>query len=843
ATATDPGIATNGDQIEATADAEWAGAAAPDAMLKLVVAASSDTTDGVLLAALYSVDHNVAPILNVSYSACEAGLSSSGNAFVNNMWQQAAAEGITVLVSAGDSGGAACDDPTASVATSGAAVNGMASTPYDTAVGGTELNEGTQAGYWGTARGDYSSATGYIPEQPWDESGGDTGGGGLNAGGGGASTIYTNPYWQIADGIPSNNSARLVPDVSLAAAGGHDGYVICINGACAVNSGGSFKFNVVGGTSLATPSFAGMMALVDQKTANVKGLGLINPVLYRLYPASSTALAACASGGPPAASCIFNDITTGSNDVLCTPVNVGHCSASGKLGYNAAAGYDLATGLGSVNAANLVNGWSSITFPVSQTTLSVPASETVGQSTALSITVAPAASGGTAASPTGTVDLMAQGSDGSEALVQSYTLGAGGTTGNVSTVALPGGTYNVVADYEGDANYGPSTSSAASITVAKATPTVTLQLAFSAPQPFYFGDSLQTQVTVSGPAGAATATGTVTSNYSSGSSAVTAFGATTLDPTGLAVVTDPFTAAPGTYQFTAQYAGDNSYNAAGTTTAPMLTVLPSPTGITISQGGAGHIEVALSTQSQNAFPAAAPQIFDGTTAMGTVSLGAPTANANTGFLAATGTFALPANLRAPGTITVQYAGETGFTKSTSNPVTIPGYTLAGGSAATVSAGQTATITITATPFGGFTGTVSLSCSGLPAGATCSSKPATLDGTQAASMALSIQTTGTQAGAVAAWEWPGNRTEDYGLLLLCALGLIAISVAWRRRQFAAWAGMAALSALLLLTAACGGGSGPPPVKRDVTPAGIYTITISGSTTGQPATTITVHLTVI
>lgn len=817
ATTTDPGIATNGDQIEATLDTEWASAAAPDAALDLVVAASSEVSDGIELAALYIVNHDLAPVMDVSYGLCEPELTSAGNQFMNSLWQQAAAEGITVAVSAGDNGAAGCDPNTATSAQGGLAVSGMASTPYDTAVGGTEFDEnGNDAAFWGANQADFTSALGYIPEQPWDEPSSSPTSGGLDAGSGGASTVYALPFWQRATGIAADETARLLPDVSFTAASGHDGYVICLDNDCQPNSQGQFSFEIVGGTSAAAPAFAGVMALVDQKTGGAQGLA--NPVLYRLASTSD----------------VYHDITSGSNDVHCV-VGTPDCT-TGELGFNAAAGYDEATGLGSINVANLISGWGNVTFAASQTVLQpLPANATVGQSVAVAITVSGSSGGPT---PTGTVDLLAEFSDGTKLEAGSFTLSGGAVSG--STTALPGGTYNVVAQYEGDANYGPSTSAAVSVTVAKATPTLSVQLFNSfSQQPItalIFGDTLQAFTSVSGPTGAATATGTV----SVSASATQTFGSSAVEPPGVASVIATFAGAPGSYQFTANYSGDNSYNPGSA--AASLTVAASPTTMTATQSDATHIAVLLATQSQGAFPTVAPQVFDGSTAIGTVTLGAPAANA-AGFQQASGTFTLPSPLPAPGTITVQYGGETGFLASKPAAVTVSGYTLAVSGPATVSAGQTANYTVTATPEGGFNGTVTLSCSsGLPSGATCSAKPVTLDGTNAAAIALAIATTARTNGVVA----PGSGPLE-GQRLLWLLGLLAAAgwlLAERRERVAAWVRVGGLAMLLLAMTACGGGSSapppPPPPQTTGTPAGQYTITVVGTATGQPQVTTTVVL---
>jgi subtilase family serine protease len=317
----DPGI-LEGDSTETTLDTEWSGAVASNATIKVIVAASTNSADGIDLAALYAVNNNVAPIITLSYGSCEADMGGSELSFYNSLWQQAAAEGISVMVAAGDAGAAGCYSGSATSASS-KGINGLCSSPYSTCVGGSEFNEGSNPGqYWLAGNNAlYGSATGYIPEEVWNESG-SNGGSGLWAGGGGVSTAYTKPVWQTGPGVPADGQ-RDVPDVSLTASG-HDGYLI-------VQSG---SFYSVGGTSAATPSFAGIMAMVEQKSGARQGLA--NTILYPLA-ANQT------SGG----AAVFHDITTGNNSV------------PGVTGYTAAKGYDLASGLGSVDANVLVNNWTS----------------------------------------------------------------------------------------------------------------------------------------------------------------------------------------------------------------------------------------------------------------------------------------------------------------------------------------------------------------------------------------------------------------------------------------------------------------------------------------------------
>jgi subtilase family serine protease len=325
----DPGILSGNERVEANLDVQLAGAVAPNANIQLVVS-KSGMTDGIVLSAEYIVEHNLAPVVSVSFGNCEAAVGSGGNQFWNALWQQAAAQGMTVLVASGDSGAAGCDNPVFGYSGGSASVNAICSTPYSTCVGGTQFADTSNPDlYWSAANGGSTAgaALGYIPETVWNESGATTGGAGLWAGGGGPSSFYPKPSWQTGPGVPAGNS-RFVPDVSLNSAA-HDGYRIFVDGSAYIASG----------TSASAPAFAGIMALAVQRRG--VRLGNANPSLYTLA-------ALQARGG----SSVFHDVTTGNNSV------------PGLTGYSAGPGYDPATGLGSVDAAMLVNSWGAASTPV-----------------------------------------------------------------------------------------------------------------------------------------------------------------------------------------------------------------------------------------------------------------------------------------------------------------------------------------------------------------------------------------------------------------------------------------------------------------------------------------------
>ena len=316
----DPGDLGMDENGEADLDVEWSGAAAPGAAIRFVASASTASTDGADLSARFIVDHNLAPVMSTSFGQCETQMGAAQRAFYRNLWVQAAVQGISSMVSSGDSGPAGCDGGEEDTG-SGPAVSGLASTPFNVAVGGTQFNEGSGR-YWRNRKDpDQSSAIGYIPEQAWNESG-SAGGSGLWASGGGPSGSYARPCWQIAKGVPAGAN-RCLPDLALAASGGHDGYVVQTGGARAT----------VGGTSCSSPAFAGIMALVVQKTGERQGNPC--PTLYNLGNAQY-------QGKGPV---VFHDITDGNNSV------------PGTKGYSCTVGYDMATGLGSVDARALVTAW------------------------------------------------------------------------------------------------------------------------------------------------------------------------------------------------------------------------------------------------------------------------------------------------------------------------------------------------------------------------------------------------------------------------------------------------------------------------------------------------------
>jgi subtilase family serine protease len=367
------------DLPEADLDIEWSGGVAKNAAI-IYVYVGNNSTKTVFDALQYAIANNIAPVISISYGNCEANL---GSTFVHTMqqWvQQANAQGQTVSGPSGDDGAADCDSGVTS-ATHGLAVDVPASIPEVTGVGGTEftgdaaatVSSGCAAAttYWSGSCSTTSgaSALSYIPETTWNDAVTPQG---FSAGGGGASILFTKPAWQTGPGIPSDGK-RDVPDISLNASNGHDPYLFCTSGSC-VNGfrDGSNNLSGVGGTSVGAPSFAGILAIINQATQS-SGQGNANPNLYSLAVSKPSA---------------FHDVTSGNNNVPCTSGSTG-CPTIGSIGFSAGANYDQVTGLGTINGFNLVTAWpafsSSQSFAVgaSPLTFTVAAAGQSGSTTVL----------------------------------------------------------------------------------------------------------------------------------------------------------------------------------------------------------------------------------------------------------------------------------------------------------------------------------------------------------------------------------------------------------------------------------------------------------------------------
>ena len=405
-------------------------------------------------------------MISFSYGICEAGVSgtvSAADAF-RSAAQQANAQGITWAASSGDSGAAGCEPQ----GSSPAGIHGMqvsipASVPEVTAVGGSEFNEGA-GNYWNAGAGGLTtSALSYIPEMAWNDTAVE---GGLASTGGGVSTLYPKGSWQTGQGVPAGN-ARYVPDIAFSSSWTHDPYIVVMGG----------QLSASGGTSAASPVFGGVLALLNQylvtnKLQATAGLGNANRNLYRLAQTSPS---------------VFHDVTQGSNVVPCA-AGTPNCTASLRYGYNAGAGYDMTTGLGSLDVNNLVTLWAGTPTTPSAVSTTItgtasPATIPVNASAVLTATVR-AASG--TASPTGSVTFRF----GNTVLGSANLSGSGGSA--TATLTVYGSQLTV-----GAASIGISYGGTTTFTASSATLTVTVTRAATAsavipsvvPSPIYQQDA------------------------------------------------------------------------------------------------------------------------------------------------------------------------------------------------------------------------------------------------------------------------------------------------------------------------------------------------------------------
>lgn len=471
------------DEQESELDLEYASGSAPGAQVLFIytgLGTSTNRNNGVFDAMIYAINQNLAPILTLSYGACENDAVSYANTVLEPVLKQASSQGQTILVSSGDWGATACETPDSNgnvtLATGGLSVSYPASSPNVTAVGGTTLT-GTTSQYWSSSNNSYrGSALGYIPETAWN----DTTASGLSASGGGASATFGKPSWQAGTGVLSDGH-RDVPDVAFPSSPQTNGYLVCVIGTYQCTNGSTFGNSsgvwVYGGTSAAAPNFAAMLAIVEQAIGGT-AQGNINSQLYTLAAGSS-------------ATSVFHDITTGNNTVQCKGGTLGcsstNAATNGTMGYSAGTGYDMVTGLGSLDAGGLATALKTSTGTGTKSTPTVDLgassiTPTGGSTINLFVTVS-----GNGAVPTGSVNLSVDGTSFNTVTLSSSGTSATSTYTVPSCTATTSCTHTVIATYSGDTNFTtatatlvltvPTTSTAASgsiaLTPAASTLTVT----------------------------------------------------------------------------------------------------------------------------------------------------------------------------------------------------------------------------------------------------------------------------------------------------------------------------------------------------------------------------------
>jgi subtilase family serine protease len=801
---------------------------------------------GIVVAAEYEVNTLKDPVLTLSYGSCEANAGTSGVNFWSTLFSQAAAEGISVFVSSGDSGAAGCDTSFAAPpAAQRLSINYICSNPYTTCVGGTEFNDtASPTTYWSATNGTGNeSARIYIPEAAWNESTVTS----VGASGGGVSTIVAKPSFQVGVGVPSD-TFRDVPDVSFPAAD-HDGYFGCEadlafsgggTGNCATNGGVVFS-----GTSAAAPGWAGVAALLNEKLGGT-GQGNLNPLIYRLGN--------LATGSP------FHDITPTtagvSPCVLATPSLCNNSTPSataltgGLEGYAVTTGYDLVTGWGSVDVNNFVTAAASqASLTATTATLTAtPTSPTTAQTVVFTSTVS-----ATAGTPTGSVQFSSNG----VALGSPVTLVSGVATSPAQSFTTVG-TYTISAVYSGSSTFADSAAPTLTLNViasgtTKSTSTLTATASTAAPStPVGFTD------TVTGTGG--TPGGTVQFKLNGanfGSPVALAGGVATLAPADLIAGSDTVSAV---------YSGDNTF-AASTSNSVTVTVtaLTSSTSISISAPtttAAGYLVFSGTvTGTGGSTPTGTLDLYSG----GSSVLQSPIPLTN-GSLAVAISFAGTPS----GTYTVYwvYSGDANYASSQSTTANftisssfVPTYTLTATNATvTAAAGAAATNTITLASANGYSSAVALGCSASYTGSstdtvvepTCTFSPASInlltDNNTLVNAASVYETSTVTLTTVVPHDI--KRAENrspftpgaFGGAALAGLFLFSIPALRRRRSWNA------LACVLLLFAAAGisgcgsggstssGGGGGGSLTGS--PSGNYTVTVTG--TGGVTTTFTLTI---
>jgi hypothetical protein len=885
----DPGLqdpnSASGDETEADLDVEWAGAIAPSATVDLVITEPPTTAGaaGVDLSALYIVENNLAPVMSESFDDCETS-SSSSNQFYSTLWEQAAAQGITVMVSSGDNGSATCDGATATpetAAKSGLTVSGIASTQFNVAVGGTDFDDATNpTTYWNatSAPTTLASAKSYIPETTWNDSCASTAaanslatcstvnsnGNDIVAGGGGPSSGTAKPPWQIGTGVPADGK-RDLPDVSLFASSGtktNNFYVVCEadNVTTASNScttSGNAEFLAVGGTSASAPTFAAIIALVNQQTGQRQGNA--NYILYKL---AAQAGASCNSSTLTPTqltsnTCVFYDTTKGNNSVACVGGSTNCSNASTAVNqfgvlvdpsntntpaWITTPGYDRATGLGSVNVGNLAAKWTSVTFTASTTAITNSPSSPISHSGTASFTVKVTGTG----APTGDVSLIAgpAGTEQQVVTIGPFALSSGMAT--ITTDLLPGGTnYPVTAHYAGDGTFGGSDSAAVNVTVSAETSKTALALIGSSgtQTSVTYGSPYVLRVDVTNASGTSCSasvpptipcpTGTVT--FTDGTGPLNDFNGTnsaTLNNEGF-LEDQPVQLSVGSHSLVATYAGDNSYSGspsaadAVTVTQAPTTIVLTPSASTVPIGQNVTLTATIGTQSSGVGPTGTVTFASGGTTLGT----APVAPSNASGLntlsptLASGTATLTTSFTTAGakSITATYGGDTTYTaspKSTAVAVSVTAgsqatTTTVTGSATSIASGGSVTLTakVTGSTNGGAGATGSVQfmngTAALGTAATCTptAGTSTTPGSCTATLTTALSILAPPSGS------PKPRTPNVPLgpmgivvsLLFAAFLLCLRQLPTTKRLGYAFAGALLFACVVAGMAGCGGGS--------------------------------------
>ncbi len=890
-------------QGEATLDVFRAGSVAPAASLLLVTATSA--SGGIEVDAEYLVQSSPVPaqVMSISFGACETEAGTAGVDFWDKLFQQAAGEGISVFVASGDSGASGCDTafttPPASPYPN--SPNYICSSSYATCVGGTEFNDASNpSAYWNSANGSgLASALSYIPEGAWNEPLSSSSAPQVAASGGGVSAVIQTPSWQTGSGVPGN-AGRYTPDVSFSASA-HDGYLGCFaagNGSC-VNNGSGYPFVAFSGTSAAAPGMAGVAALLDQKTSG--GNGNLNPTLYSMVTSA------------PAA---FNQVSVASSGVTnCSVATPSMCNNSipgptgltgGQAGFQlgATGGYSEVTGLGSLDVSQFINAFTPSSGNIPTVTVSAPPSITVAQSASVEITVS-----GNYGPPTGTVVLT-----GGAYKSATTTLDIPGNNSESVYIVIPSnslavGNDTITATYTSSSSSYANAQGSATIAVTSNLPTPTITWAtpaaivygtpLSATQldatasvagTFVYSPAAGTVLTAGQHTLSASFTPTDTTDYGDANATVTltvnkaapvltwatpaavpagtVLSSTQLDATANVPGTFTYTPAsgtlmstPGNFQLSVTFAPTDSTDYAIASANVTLSVTAVTTTPTVSTGSATAITGNSATMGGQVTANGADTnvwFLFGTSSTLSGASQTTAQDVGAGYTAVNFT-AGATSLNPTTTYYFQAVAQNSFgtTKGSIQSFTTSGaptFAIAG-TAVTLSKGATTgnTSTITVTPSGGFTGSVTLAASitSSPSGAAYlpmlnfgSTNPVTINGANAATATLTISTTAATASLERLPRPGGHWLPASGAALAC---IVLFWIPARRRGATRLFGIIALFIACVWGAtACGGnssgGGGGGGGGISGTTSGSYTITVTGSSGSMSASPITINLTV-